>query len=425
MKFSLIFQELNETEEKMVKDMNCFFLNQENNSNNLYILHSVPSSRTLAKNSKFQDLKDFMNHNFVLYESIHHELNTNNILEGKKFKNIHEIQNFYSAYLKNASVRTNYPNDLQFNYTIDGIQLEMTPNSKMEGEKSFLQYYAEKYSLKIVDENQPLLRAIKGNVFIYLVPELVRRVFGDYHKAREIYNSAQETYKHKYEIVEFQKKIDCKFNNQELIRMALTLKNYRNTGNFHNQRLEFLGDAVLDLCVVEWEFNTLKTAKEGPLTKIKHLITSNETLKKVAIKLELEKLMRGEHLYEKAFPDCVESIIAAIYLDQGMDKAREFVIKYCLKEAIECSKTSQYLFAHQTYENRKAEITKENKDKIQAFENTIGVKFSNPYLIQEALTPPAQNNYSNFQRLEFLGDTVLKFIIVNHLFHSMKDSDEG
>lgn len=409
--------------------MTLFYLKRDKLPTNLYILYkNKQDSKFLPKNSNFENLKEFLDHNFELYSSFLEEINKVKMIGGKKFHNLQEIEVYCSNLVKGTSVITTYHETNQLMYKLDGIAVQMRPDHIMDGNTSFYDYYLTKYG-KQVNLKQPLLKILKGCSYVYLIPELVKRIHEDYHKARDIYFSVQDLFQHKMDLLEFQKKIDCKFNNPELLRMAFTLKNYKNTGMFHYQRLEFLGDALLDLFVVEWEFHTLKQAREGPMTKFKHLITCNDTLRIISKELDLEKLMRGQSLFEKAYSDVVEAIIAAIYLDQGMEKAKEFVKKYCLKNAIECAKNSKFLYSHQTFENRNGVIDPQHLEKMKLFEEFIGKKFKNPYLLREALTPKSSSYkytlISNNERLEFLGDTILKFIIVNYLYFNMPDADEG
>lgn len=226
-------------------------------------------------------------------------------------------------------------------------------------------------------------------------------------------------------LIQFQKYIGVKFRNQTLLRQAFVLKSMKNTGNFHNQRLEFLGDAVLDLCVVDWEFKNFPKAKEGVLTQYKQSIISNENLIKVGKSLKLDDFIQGQ-FYEKMYADVFESLVAAIFLDQGITKTKDFVKKFCLKNVMRFLKDcQQYKGKDQSFEKRKGDIPLENIEKMKDFKREKKISIKNPYLFQEALTPPSQDSFSNYQRLEFLGDTVLKCIISNYLYQKLKNSDEG
>ncbi len=102
----------------------------------------------------------------------------------------------------------------------------------------------------------------------------------------------------------------------------------------HNQRLEFLGDAVLSLCVSEWLYRTYPQLPEGQLTRLRAILVQESTLAECAQELQLAPLMRlsrGEHQSggaQKAstLSDAIEALIAAVYLDGGLEEARRFVL---------------------------------------------------------------------------------------------------
>jgi ribonuclease-3 len=124
-----------------------------------------------------------------------------------------------------------------------------------------------------------------------------------------------------------------------LLRQALTHSSYANEGQrreAHNERLEFLGDSVLQLVVTEWLYQANPTWPEGRLSQARAAIVCEPTLAEAA-----ERLQVGSHLYlgrgeersggrRKAslLADAVEAIIGAIYLDGGLDRARAFIHAY-------------------------------------------------------------------------------------------------
>lgn len=111
----------------------------------------------------------------------------------------------------------------------------------------------------------------------------------------------------------------------------------------HNQRLEFLGDAVLGLVVGEYLYRNYPKKSEGELTKIRAAVVCETTLAKVAKKLRLgDKLLlgRGEELTggrerPSILADAFEAVIAAIYLESGLSGAREFIIEHLTSEIAE------------------------------------------------------------------------------------------
>lgn len=134
------------------------------------------------------------------------------------------------------------------------------------------------------------------------------------------------------------------FNNIDILELAMThpTYSYENSLEENNQRLEFLGDTVLSLIVVEHLFNRFPQKQEGELSKLKSAIVSGETLAKAARKFKLYDYIligKGEEKIGGRFRDSVlgdafEALIAAIYLDSGYLKAKEFVFN-CLMDLIE------------------------------------------------------------------------------------------
>jgi ribonuclease-3 len=119
------------------------------------------------------------------------------------------------------------------------------------------------------------------------------------------------------------------FADPELLRLALT---HSSTGSArNNERLEFLGDAALDLIVAEKLYQSHAELPEGDLTELKAIIVSRRTLAEAARDLDLEALAEvGPGLSRRALTRSVlanlyEALLGAIYLDGGLDAARAFV----------------------------------------------------------------------------------------------------
>jgi ribonuclease III len=138
-------------------------------------------------------------------------------------------------------------------------------------------------------------------------------------------------------------RLGYKFRNGLLLAEALThpsLSLERRDFAFDNQRLEFLGDAVLQLVITEQLYRLFPDFSEGRLTKLRTRIVSRPALKQLALNLRLgECLMmgRGEESSggrERAstLADAFESIVGAIYLDGGFDAARNFLLRVTLDE---------------------------------------------------------------------------------------------
>lgn len=131
--------------------------------------------------------------------------------------------------------------------------------------------------------------------------------------------------------------LGIKFHREDLIQTALTHSSYAKQfkGAEYNERLEFLGDSVLQLCITEYLFKNYKKKSEGELTKIRSLIVCENSLFEVAKKLQISKFIRmskGEFLTGgrdrvSIQADAIEAIIAAIYLDSGIEESRKFILK--------------------------------------------------------------------------------------------------
>ncbi len=136
--------------------------------------------------------------------------------------------------------------------------------------------------------------------------------------------------------MEFEKIIGITFKDKSLIETALTHSSYANQHKkmSYNEKLEFLGDAVLQLCVTEEIYKNYPQKTEGELTKLRALIVCEASLYEVALSWDLGqyiKMSKGEEITggrtrAALLADAVEAIIAAVYLDQGMDRANEFVL---------------------------------------------------------------------------------------------------
>lgn len=139
-------------------------------------------------------------------------------------------------------------------------------------------------------------------------------------------------------IEQFENIIEYRFDNKDYILEALTHSSYSNENKDYefNERLEFLGDSVLSIIVSEYLFKEETSLPEGELTKLRANIVCEESLSDAAYEINL-----GEHMLlgkgEEAtggrerisiLADAFEAVIAAIYLDGGLESARTFVLKY-------------------------------------------------------------------------------------------------
>lgn len=138
-------------------------------------------------------------------------------------------------------------------------------------------------------------------------------------------------------MAELQEKSGLCWRNPYLLLEALTHSSYsyEHPGSRHNQRLEFLGDAVLEIVVSEHLYLWLPDAAEGDLTKIRAAVVCEPALAQVAREIGLGgylRMGRGEELSggrERAsvLADAFEAFLGAIYLDQGLETARRFALQ--------------------------------------------------------------------------------------------------
>ena len=127
------------------------------------------------------------------------------------------------------------------------------------------------------------------------------------------------------------------FQNQNLITEALTHKSY--TRDYNNERLEFLGDAVLDLVVGEFLFNEFKNSEEGILSKLRAALVNETSFTRLAREIRLGEFLylspAEEHNNGREKPSILsngfEAIMGALYLEAGLDKVKEVSLRLILK----------------------------------------------------------------------------------------------
>lgn len=136
---------------------------------------------------------------------------------------------------------------------------------------------------------------------------------------------------------ELQTIIGYSFSNASYLEQAMTHSSYsggKNNGS--NERLEFLGDSVLQLTVSQYLFTGMSTEPEGGMTKLRASIVCENSLYSFAKKIDLGRyilLGKGEEMTggrdrRSILADAFEALIAAIYLDGGMERAREFIMRF-------------------------------------------------------------------------------------------------
>jgi ribonuclease-3 len=160
------------------------------------------------------------------------------------------------------------------------------------------------------------------------------------------------------------------FNDEELMSMALIHPSYaqERSALSNNQRLEFLGDAVLDFVVAEYLYQSFADKAEGDLTQIRARVVCEKALVEIANRIDLGKYLllgRGEDMSggrkrKSILADTVEAVIGAIYLDQGLKCAQEFILKHLEPVIMQTSQGN-----YQDYKSRLQEIVQaRSKDNV-------------------------------------------------------------
>ena len=140
--------------------------------------------------------------------------------------------------------------------------------------------------------------------------------------------------KKKFLVKDLESNLGYIFNNKDLLYNALTHGSYCNevkgSSLESNERLEFLGDAVLELVISEFLYKKYKDFSEGELTKMRAKIVCSNTLAEIALRLNIGEYIimgkgeinQGGRKRKSILADSLEAIIGAIYLDNGLKKAK-------------------------------------------------------------------------------------------------------
>ena len=170
--------------------------------------------------------------------------------------------------------------------------------------------------------------------------------------------------KKKSDNMNFLDKYNIKINNQELLNISLTHSSYSNEhGGSNYERLEFLGDAVLQLITSEY-FYKKYDYQEGELSKIRASFVCEEALAQYAKDVGIDKHIKvgnGQkgNINDTIIADTFESVLGAIYLDQGFDVAKSYVLKVL----------NPYVLEHHVflgdYKSRLQEMVQTNKKSLE------------------------------------------------------------
>jgi ribonuclease III len=194
----------------------------------------------------------------------------------------------------------------------------------------------------------------------------------------------------KEKIREFLSVIDIEVKELELFKRALTHRSFINEANnnhlHHNERMEFLGDAVLELIVTEHLFARFPERPEGELTSFRAAVVRTESLAETSSELKIGEylyLSKGEEITggrNKPYilANTFEAIVGAIYLDLGFEKAKQFVEKYLLNKI------------DKIVENR---LDIDNKSKLQEIAQDI-LECTPRYELKSAIGPDHQKRFT-------------------------------
>ena len=143
---------------------------------------------------------------------------------------------------------------------------------------------------------------------------------------------------------ELQKNLGIKFKNENLLKQAFVHRSYLNENPAfelgHNERLEFLGDAVLELAVTEYLFKNYPDLAEGEMTNLRAALVNTQMLAKISERLnfndflylskgEAKEIGRGrQYILANTF----ESFVGAVYLDREYQPAKDFILKFLIPE---------------------------------------------------------------------------------------------
>lgn len=166
-------------------------------------------------------------------------------------------------------------------------------------------------------------------------------------------------------------KINMEFKDISLLKKACTHRSYLNenksAGLEHNERLEFLGDAVLELVVTSFLFRKYKDKNEGELTSYRSALVNTHSLSKVALHIGIDDyilLSKGEskdtgRARAIIHADTIEAIIGAVYLDKGYDASANFISSNLLEiiDIDEIVKNKTWLDAKSRFQEKAQEMT--------------------------------------------------------------------
>jgi len=170
------------------------------------------------------------------------------------------------------------------------------------------------------------------------------------------------------DLEQFEHKVGFTFKNKGLLKLAFTHRSYLNENkgvSEHNERLEFLGDAVLELVVSEFLFDKYGDKPEGELTAYRAALVNTISISETAKELNMNNhllLSKGEakdtgRARQYILANTYEAFIGALYLDQGYEAATHFIADTLLSKA-------EAIVANQLWQDAKSKLQEESQDKM-------------------------------------------------------------
>jgi ribonuclease-3 len=170
------------------------------------------------------------------------------------------------------------------------------------------------------------------------------------------------------DVASLEKKIGIKFKDKNLLRQSLVHRSYLNEHKDfeldHNERLEFLGDAVLELITTEFLYNNFSNP-EGELTNFRAALVNRKMLAIISAEIGLEEYLlmsKGEskdtgRARQYIIANALEAVIGAIYLDQGYNKSKKFIENYFL-----CKMDD--VLSNKLYQDAKSKFQEEAQERV-------------------------------------------------------------
>ncbi|MBR5596536.1 MAG: ribonuclease III [Lachnospiraceae bacterium] len=195
-----------------------------------------------------------------------------------------------------------------------------------------------------------------------------------------------------YSISDLETKIDYHFHDKLLLKQAVTHSSYANEQKIRKngdyERLEFLGDAVLELISSEFLFKEHPDMTEGKLTKLRSSLVCEPALAQCAREIDLGSYMllgkgeeaTGGRYRDSITSDAMEALIGALYLDGGFEAARSFILKYILSDV-----ENRMLFYDSKTVLQEMIQTKPNQKLVYELINEIGPDHNKEFVVEAIL----------------------------------------